>query len=168
MFFWVSAPTSSVLWEMNFRVERQRESLHQSTRKKSFSLVCLALEKGFSASWLLCFATWNGRCHRDPSSILCYLFVGCVNNMEKLLMSSEELKWWVLHSTNCFAPPPLFKNTFSRKVAFHSGQECTTTLENLNCCFSPSLISGSLTVLVGSKKWKESVRTNAVVFHDFN
>lgn len=61
-----------------------------------------------------------------------------------------------------------FLNMFSRKLAFRSGQECTTTLENLNCCFSPSLISGSLTVLVGSKKWKGSVRTNAVVFHDFN
>lgn len=55
-----------------------------------------------------------------------------------------------------------------KKACFSSGQECTTTLKNLNCCFSPSLISGSLTDLVGSKKWKESVRTNAVVFHDFN
>lgn len=117
---------------------------------------------------LLCFATWSGRRHCDPSSILCYLCVGRVNNMEKLLMSSEELKGWVLYSSNCFAFFFSFLNMFSRKLAFRSGQECTTTLENLNCCFSPSLISGSLTVLVGSKKWKGSVRTNAVVFHDFN
>lgn len=60
-----------------------------------------------------------------------------------------------------------FKSIF-KKACFSSGQECTTTLKNLNCCFSPSLISGSLTLLVGSKKGKESGRTNAVVFHDFN
>lgn len=74
---------------MNFRVERQCESLHENTPKKSFSSVCFALQKGFSASL---FATWSGRCHCDPSSILCYLCVGRVNNMEKLLCHLKSPK----------------------------------------------------------------------------
>lgn len=95
--------------DLKFWVERQYKVRMKVPKRKKFlcGLFC-SLER---ISRLLCFATWNGPCHHDLSSILCYFFVGCVNNMEKLLMSSEELKWWVLCATNCS-----FKNTFSRKL----------------------------------------------------
>lgn len=91
----------------------------------------LLFRKGF---WLLCFATWSGHCHRDPSNILCYWFVGRVNNMEKLLMSSKELKWGVLHSTNCFAFFFFFKYVF-KKACFSLRTRMHNNLGELKLLF---------------------------------
>lgn len=137
--------------------------MDRSAQKKSFCLASFAFSERvlsffvFYLEWLL--SPWSLR----PFMLTCLWDVWIIR--KKLPRSSQELNRCVQASTNCLFV--CFKYVF-KKACFSAGQECTTTLNNFNCCFQPSLISGSLTILVGSKKWKKSVRTNAVLFHDFN